>query len=121
MTLLASKMTEPVNYSYGGTAPIDAGHGQSTEPIYEASDQSTAPGPVVSSQTLSGETIESDPELIWLASDEATQYQNHWVALDPATGSFLGLADSLHELRLWQARNATIIFVDPPPENWMEG
>lgn len=54
-----------------------------------------------------------DPILTWLASGQARRYQNHWVALEPATGSFLGLADLLADLRRWQAEGATVLFVDP--------
>lgn len=59
-----------------------------------------------------------DPVLAWLDSDEAVQYQGHWVAQDPRTGTFLGVADEVPEWRTWQARGALMIFVDPPdPEN----
>lgn len=58
-----------------------------------------------------------EPVLAWLEGPEARQHENHWVALDPETGGFLGMADTLPSLRMWQARGATVIFVDPLPED----
>jgi hypothetical protein len=63
---------------------------------------------------------EDDPVLVWLASPEGRRYENHWVALNPRTGKFLGMADALPSLRMWQARNAMVLYVDPLPENWSD-
>jgi hypothetical protein len=55
----------------------------------------------------------SDPRLAWLARAEARQYEGHWVALDPDTGEFLGLADSRDDLRRWRERDVSVLFVEP--------
>ena len=113
-------MSEPARYVYEASILSEPDQGQSTAAEYETSGGSTAPGlVVVPGPAVPGQSVESDPELVWLASAEARQYENHWVALDPVTGSFLGLADSHADLRRWQGRDATIIFVDPPPEDWL--
>lgn len=65
-------------------------------------------------------TEPKDPVLRWLASPAARQHENHWVALDPQTGRFLGMADALPSLRVWQARGAMVLYVDPLPENWSD-
>ena len=52
----------------------------------------------------------------WLGGPGARAHRNHWVALDPATGVFLGRADELPDLRRWQAGGALVVFVDPPSE-----
>lgn len=110
-------MTETVIVNTGGTTPTVTTRSGSTVPTYTASGGSTVPGPVVRPITPPArQPDESDPILSWLASDEARQYRNHWVALDPATGRFLGLADALADLRRWQAQDATVFFVDPQPE-----
>ncbi len=54
-----------------------------------------------------------EPEMAWLASDEAKRYQGHWVALAPDTGSFLGLADTQSDVLTWQRQGASIVFVVP--------
>lgn len=116
-------MTEPtVSSVETSPPPTSVGPGMSTATDQGIASQSTVVGPVVrllrAPETSQDET---DPVLVWLASAQARQYENHWVALDPSTGSFLGFADSLPDLRRWQGRGATIIFVDPPQENWLEG
>jgi hypothetical protein len=63
---------------------------------------------------------EEDPVLVWLADPDSRRYENHWVALDSRTGKFLGMADALSSLRMWQARNAMVLYVDPLPENWSD-
>jgi hypothetical protein len=114
-------MTEPVIVSHGGTVST-AGRGRGTMPVYHRSGISTVPGPVVRPVTPPArQPDESDPVLAWLAGKEARRHRNHWVALDPATGTFLGRADSLVDLRRWQAQDATVIFVDPQTETWVNG
>jgi hypothetical protein len=114
-------MAEPVIVTHGGTVPTARQSG-GTAPTYHRSGLSTVPGPVVRPLTApASQPSESDPVLAWLASEDARRHQNHWVAVDPVTGAFLGLADSLIDLRRWQAQDATVIFVDPPPENWLNG
>jgi hypothetical protein len=114
-------MTEPVIMTHGGTAPT-ASQAGGTVPTYHGSGMSTVPSLVVRPLTSrAGQPDEPDPVLAWLASDDARQHQNHWVALDPVTGAFLGLADSLPDLRRWQAQDATVLFVDPQPETWLNG
>jgi hypothetical protein len=54
-----------------------------------------------------------DRAVAWLDSDEAIPYQGHWVALDSETGDFLGEADNVHSWRVFRARGALVIFVDP--------
>lgn len=110
-------MTEPVVVNHGGTVTTYR-QGGSTAPNYYGSGISTLPGPVVRPiAPPARQADESDPILAWLASDEARRYQNHWVALEPTTGRFLGLADLLADLRRWQAAEATVLFVDPQSES----
>jgi hypothetical protein len=114
-------MTEPVIVELGGTVPTFRQSG-SAAPTYSGGGMSTVPGPVVRPLIPPArQADESDPVLAWLASDEARRYRNHWVALEPVTGSFLGLADSLADLRRWQAQDATVLFVDPQPETRSNG
>jgi hypothetical protein len=118
---LEATMTEPVIVELGGTAPTFRQSG-SAAPTYSGGGMSTVPGPVGRPPIPPArQADESDPVLAWLASDEARRYRNHWVALEPVTGSFLGLADSLADLRRWQAQDATVLFVDPEPETWPNG
>jgi hypothetical protein len=115
-------MTEPSIVVAGGLPlPSSVGPGMSTVTEYDITSRSTTAG-LIAVRNPERETVpdETEPVLAWLASAEARQYVNHWVALDPDSGDFRGLADDLPELRLWQSRNATIIFVDPPPENWLD-
>jgi hypothetical protein len=95
--------------------------GTATTPVYSGGTVSThqvpnAPGivgPVV--RPISAPPIQptrSDPVLAWLNSDEALQYQGHWVALDSATGKFIGKADDVHSWRVLRERGALVIFVD---------
>jgi len=108
-------MSEPARYVYEASIPSDPGQGQSTEAEYEASGRSTASGPVaVPDPAQPDQSVESDPELVWLASDQAKQFEGHWVALNPDTGEFLGLADSTPDFRRWQQEAATLVFVEPP-------
>lgn len=91
-----------------------------TAPTY-ADTASTAIGPVVQADVPApSATSEADPVLLWLASPAARQYENHWIALNPRTGKFLGVADALPSLRMWQARGAMVLYVDPLPENWSD-
>lgn len=109
-------MTEPLVVNYGGTATTSR-QGGSAAPTYYGGGISTVTGPVVRPiAPPARQADESDPILAWLASGEARRYQNHWVALEPATGRFLGLADLLADLRRWQAEGATVLFVDPSSE-----
>ena len=106
-------MTEPPIVNRLGTVTI-GGRVGSTAPTYYQAGTSTLPGQVVSPPTPpTRQPAEADPVLTWLASEEARQYRNHWVALNPTTGTFLGLADALTDLRRWQAQDATVLFVDP--------
>jgi hypothetical protein len=108
-------MSEPLIVIRRGTVTT-GGQGGSTSPTYYQTGISTLPGPVVTSASPPArQPDESDPVLTWLASDEARRYRNHWVALNPATGTFLGLADALTDVRRWQAQDATVLFVDPEP------
>ena len=52
----------------------------------------------------------------WLHSEGARQHQEHWVALDADEGRFLAVVDDLRDRRLWRARGALIIYVDPPED-----
>jgi hypothetical protein len=107
-------MSEPARYVYEALIPSEPDKGQSTEAEYEASGRSAAPGPVaVPDPAQPGQSVKSDPELVWLASDEATQYEGHWVALDPDTGQFLGLADTRADLRRWREQDISVLFVEP--------
>jgi hypothetical protein len=107
-------MTETVIVHPGGTAPTVTRLGPGTAATYQDSGISTVLGPVVRPVTPPRrQPTEPDPVLAWLESDDARRYRNHWVALDPATGAFLGLADALADLRRWQAQDATVLFVDP--------
>src|SRR5260370_36405346 len=87
-----------------------------TSPTVKASYAGTASAasvirPVVApTQALSHE---DDPEMRWLASDEARQYEGHWVALDPDNGEFLGLADTRADLRRWREQDISVLFVEP--------
>jgi hypothetical protein len=77
----------------------------------------TVSGPMVegTSKTENHEPpAETDPIVTWLTSDDAIPYRNHWVALNPTTGEFLGLADEIPHVRRWQGEGALIVFVDPP-------
>jgi hypothetical protein len=113
---LEAAVTELVIVNLGGTVPT-FGRGGSTGPAYYGGGISTVSGPVVRPVTPPARQAgETDPILAWLASDEARRYRNHWVALEPVTGSFLGLADALADLRRWQAQHATVLFVDPHSE-----
>jgi hypothetical protein len=80
---------------------------------YEPGPSTEPPGTVVASRVAS-RTDNLEPELVWLASEDAKRYEGHWVALNAETGSFLGLADSSTQLHRWQAQGATIVFVEPP-------
>lgn len=100
--------------------PSEVGPVMTTSPTY-ATTTSTAIGPVTQDGVSKSAVSDGDdPVLVWLASPQARQYENHWVALDPRTGNFLGIADALPTLRMWQARHATVIYVDPLPENWSD-
>lgn len=100
--------------------PSEVGTVMTTTPTYTGT-ASTAIGTMIQTDaSVSFAAQEEDPVLVWLASPEARQYENHWIALDPETGKFLGLADALPSLRMWQARHATVIYVDPLPENWSD-
>lgn len=55
-----------------------------------------------------------DPAVAWLHSDEADRYQGHWVVLDPDTGAFRGVADEIRDRQDWRARDALVVYVDPP-------
>ena len=80
---------------------------------------STVSGPVVRPITPARRPDEADPVLEWLASDKAREYQHRWVALDPDTGVFRGLADTPRDFRRWEANGATVIYVDlPEPGSW---
>jgi hypothetical protein len=57
-----------------------------------------------------------DPVAEWLHSEEAARYQGHWVALDVNEGHFLAAVDDIRDRRLWRARDALIIYVDPPED-----
>jgi hypothetical protein len=111
-------MSEPVIVTYAGTASAAANElHRNTAPVYLIRGPSTVSGPVVAPlQAEPRPGPEADPVLLWMASDEAIRYRNHWVALDPADGSLLGPADEMAHLRRWQAKGAVIVFVDPPPE-----
>jgi hypothetical protein len=91
-----------------------------TAPTYTRT-ASIAIGPTVQADvSVSFTAQEEDPVLLWLASPEARRYENHWIALNPKTGKFLGMADALPSLRMWQARGAMVLYVDPLPENWSD-
>jgi len=92
-------------------APVYSG---GTVPTHVVPNLPGVPGPVI--RAVSGPPIpppDRDSVLAWLDSDEAVQYQGHWVALDSATGEFRGLADEIHSWRVFRARGALVIFVDP--------
>src|SRR5690348_16994652 len=65
------------------------------------------------SQVPTLERRNSDPELVWLSSPEARHYEGHWVALDPDSGEFLGLADSRADLRRWREQDVSVLYVEP--------
>lgn len=98
----------------GGRAPSVTELG-TTQPTYSGATLSTAPGPESPQpQAEAVEPDQQDPVVAWLTSDAAVPHRNHWVALNPLTGQFLGLADEFPHLRRWQAEGALIVFVDPP-------
>jgi hypothetical protein len=99
--------------------PSEVGSVVTTTPTYTRT-ISTAIGPSIQSEVTASSAPEEDPVLVWLAGTEARQHETHWVALDPRTGKFLGMADALPSLRMWQARGALVVYVDPPPENWSD-
>lgn len=113
--------TEPVPELVSGSRlPSEVGRVITTTPTIIVT-VSTAIGSVVQTETnASSAAPGEDPVLRWLASPEARQHETHWVALDPRTGKFLGMADALPSLRMWQARGALVVYVDPPPENWSD-
>ncbi len=113
--------TEPTpEWVSSSRLPSEVGSVMTTAPTY-SDIVSTAIGQVVQADvSASSAAPEEDPVLVWLASPEARRYENHWIALDPKTGKFLGMADALPSLRMWQARGAVVVYVDPLPENWSD-
>lgn len=113
-------MTEPTIVHPGGTAPTVTDVGPATAPTYRTTTFSTTAGPLVRPITPPPrQPAEPDPVISWLASDAARQYQHHWVALDPDTGAFRGVADTPRDFRRLETDGATIIYVDlPEPGSW---
>jgi len=103
---------------------MTAGRGTEAVPVYSGGTTSTfqvgAAGivqPVVNS--ISGVSVPPPgPDRVaeWLHSEGARQHQEHWVALDADEGRFLAVVDDLRDRRLWRARGALIIYVDPPED-----
>lgn len=90
-----------------------AGSGTTTA-LYAIGTVSTVAGPVVRPVSPHPHEDETDPKLLaWLESHEARQFEGHWVALDPETAEFLGLADTREELRRWRDRDISLVFVEP--------
>jgi hypothetical protein len=108
-------MSDTVFVSNGGTVSSVTASG-STRPTYRDAGLPMASGTVVARRrpTRRPPAAERDPVVEWLGSAEASRHHNHWVALNPETGEFLGRADDLPDLRRWQAAGALIVFVDPP-------
>lgn len=52
----------------------------------------------------------------WLHGEDAARQHGHWVALDADEGRFLAVVDDIRDRRLWRARGALIIYVDPPED-----
>jgi hypothetical protein len=113
-------MTETEVVNTGGTAPTFTIRSGSTGPAYSVSGISTVSGPVARPVAAPAtQPDESDPVLEWLASGKARDYQHHWVALDPDTGVFRGLADTPRDFRRLEAAGAIVIYVDlPEPGSW---
>jgi hypothetical protein len=92
------------------SAPIYSG---GTVPTHVIPNVPRLAGPVV--RPVSGPPIPppgEDSVLAWLDSDDAIPHQGHWVALDSATGQFLGEADDVRSWRVFRERGALVIFVD---------
>jgi hypothetical protein len=113
-------MTETKVVNAAGTASTFVTQGPSTTPIYISSGPSTVSGPIVRPVIPPSRQPDGpDPILAWLESDKAREHEHHWVALDPDTGTFRGLADTPRDFRRWEADGATVIYVDlPEPESW---
>ncbi len=108
-------MPETLFVSYGGT--ISSGTAiANTRADYRNSGSPATAAAARSSPRRPQETAQRDPVVDWLGGPGARAHRNHWVALDPATGVFLGRADELPDLRRWQAGGALVVFVDPPSE-----
>ena len=112
-------MAEPIlqlpSYSTSPTEPVDA-EGTAAEYVEAGTTNPTTQAVMPPGAAPVG----SSPELEWLASAEAEHYQGHWVALDPGTGSLVGLADTSETVRFWQQRGASIVFV-APADQWIGG
>jgi hypothetical protein len=108
-------MSDTVFVSNGGTVSSVTASG-STRPTYRSAGLPMTSGTVLTRRrpTRRSPAAERDPVIEWLGSADARQHHNHWVALNPETGAFLGRADDLPDLRRWQAEGALIVFVDPP-------
>jgi hypothetical protein len=118
---MSASSTEPTSELVGSSRlPVEVGAGMTTAPTYTKTVSNTLGVMTQLDFSVSSTAQEEDPVLLWLASPAARQFENHWVALDPNTGRFLGLADALPSLRVWQARNAMVLYVDPLPENWSD-
>ncbi|HEY1920507.1 MAG TPA: hypothetical protein VGH27_33480 [Streptosporangiaceae bacterium] len=104
---------EPIQQVYGAGTPFDLSKPGTTVPEDHGATLSAE-----SHMEAIGREVpphaQTDPELAWLGSPEAHQYEGHWVALDPDTGKFLGMADANTDFRRWQIKGATIVFVESP-------
>lgn len=104
---------ESVSQVYSGGTPFNLSETDTTVRKDNRISVSESPAPESSSAEASA-SGRSNPELTWLESPEARQYAGHWVALNPETGEFVGMADSDTDFRRWQLRGATVVFVEPP-------
>jgi len=103
---------------------MTAGKGTEAVPVYSGGTVSThqvGAGGIVRPVTyaISGAMVPPlgrDPVAEWLHGEEAVRYQGHWVALDADEGRFLTVVDDIRDRRLWRARGALIIYVDPPED-----
>jgi len=108
-------MTEPTVSVTLGTATAMSVRQTSSAAAGYVAVQSSSPGPIVQpAETSASRSLQdTDPELRWLASAQARRYRGHWVALDPDSGEFLGLADTREQLRVWRERDVSLLFVEP--------
>jgi hypothetical protein len=108
-------MTEPTMAFALSTSPVaSVGRTPSAKPdVVAVPSPTTVSGAELTETQAQEPQGESDPELKWLATAEARGFEGHWVALDPDTGHFLGLADTREQLRRWRQQDVSLLFVEP--------
>lgn len=103
--MTAGRGTEAVPFYSGGTASTSqVGAAGIVQPVVHPISDVVVPPPG------------PDRAAEWLHGEEAGQHQGHWVALDADEGRFLAVVDDIRDRRLWRARGALIVYVDPPED-----